>query len=189
MGIEYTKLVGMMDDFARIALGGPMGSVGVYLLLRQGEVVYVGQSVNVLARVNAHWNNLQRVRKGKKPYHTGGGYEWTVVPFDEVRIKRCLPCDLDREELALIQRYLPKKNTLLNRPEKPMEKNIRDLPCIQALFKKAEERAKERDEKVFHRRSLPVEVARVEKAFQTHRDRRRPISLPKVKCLEEEHAP
>src|SRR5215469_4739254 len=189
MGIEYTKLVGMMDDFARIALGGPMGSVGVYLLLRQGEVVYVGQSVNVLARVNAHWNNLQRVRKGKRPYRSGATYEAVPVEFDEIRIKRCFPSELDKEELALIQRYLPEKNVRMVRPEKPMEKNIRDLPCIQALFKKAGDRAKERDEKIFHRRSLPAEVARVEKGFQTYRDRRRPISLPKVKCLEDEYAP
>lgn len=127
----------MVEDFVQFSVIG--GTSGVYLLLLKGEVVYVGQSLNVFARIATHWCNLQRVRRGKLPY-SASFYDMAVFLFDEVRMKLCLVQDLDREELALIQRFRPKHNTLLNRPVNPLEGKIKDLPVIQALAKLAAER-------------------------------------------------
>lgn len=127
----------MVEDFVQFSVIG--GTSGVYLLLLKGEVVYAGQSTNVFARISTHWVMLQKHRKGKRPYGTQF-QEAEVYLFDEVRMKLCLVQDLDREELALIQRFRPKHNTLLNRPVNPLEGKIKDLPVIQALAKLAAER-------------------------------------------------
>ena len=57
----------MMVDFNPSAEGfvdlfGPSGPSGVYLLLRGAEVLYVGQSENVLQRVASH--RRAQLRKG-----------------------------------------------------------------------------------------------------------------------------
>ncbi len=135
----------MEKDWVEIALDG--AACGVYLLLRQGEVVYAGQSVNVFGRLMSHWNALCRARLGKQAamFRT---WEEPVIDFDAVRIKRCAKSMLDREELALIQRFRPKHNVLLNREPSPIDAELAVLPCIQALVKVA----RAREEQVRRRR-------------------------------------
>jgi len=63
---------------------------GVYFLIENGIVVYVGQSVNVFARVGQHKSD------GKK--------------FDEVRYFRCDKDDLDEKEMFFIKLLQPELN-------------------------------------------------------------------------------
>jgi len=71
------------EDYTRIC--------GVYFLRRFGAVVYVGQSVNILARVNQH------VSAGK-------------IEFDEVEYLRCSPDDLNDYEGFFIRFLRPPEN-------------------------------------------------------------------------------
>jgi hypothetical protein len=136
-GEKCAVVVGMIEDCVKIGIVG--GPCGVYALVRGGMVVYVGQSLNVFARISTHNNNMRRLLKGKRTYGQGLWRDVQVV-FDEVWIWRCEERDLDREELAKIQAYRPEQNQRMNRPIKPVEEKIRHLPCIQALIKRAGER-------------------------------------------------
>lgn len=74
-----------------VPLALPPRLCGVYLLTLRGRVVYVGQSVDVAARVSTH---LHEREKG----------------FDGVRFVPCDEDDLTRVENILIERYSPSLN-------------------------------------------------------------------------------
>jgi excinuclease UvrABC nuclease subunit len=105
-------LGGMMEEIARFAsVRFGLRPSGVYLLLWQGEVVYVGKSTNVFMRIGHHYHTTQRARKRKHEWRP-----WDRTPaFDEVRVKAVPVERLDAEEFALINQYRPKGNTLLKR--------------------------------------------------------------------------
>lgn len=134
---KCATVVGMIEDFTAVSMKG--GPCGVYALLRDGKVVYVGQSLNVFARVATHWNNLRRALRGKRV--SSGTWQHVVVNFNEVRFKRCSEGDLDAEELKLIQRYIPQHNHLMKRPVNPLADKIAGLPCIQVLAELSDKRA------------------------------------------------
>ena len=136
----------MIEDFTAVSMKG--GPCGVYALLRDGKVVYVGQSLNVFARVATHWNNLRRALRGKRV--SSGTWQDVVVNFNEVRFKRCAEGDLDAEELKLIQRYIPQHNHLMKRPVNPLAGKIAGLPCIQVLAELSDKRA----QRPLHRRRV-----------------------------------
>jgi len=104
---------------------------GVYCLLYDGEVVYVGKSKNIFHRLSSHYTNLVRVRKGKPPYHNKAASE--VVVFDDVWVKYCARDALDAEEAKLIQQHLPKYNTHHVVPRY----DLRNVPAFQELLKRA----------------------------------------------------
>lgn len=108
------------------------GATGVYLLRLRGVVVYVGQSLNLFARVAQHWQGMVRQRKGKLPYSTGNGYPVQVIEFDHVEAFYCPKKDLDKRELELIQQHLPERNTLMKRKPFP-ELKLSELPFFQVL--------------------------------------------------------
>ena len=66
---------------------------GVYFLIADGEVLYVGQSVDVLARISRHR------REGKL--------------FDSFSYIVCEPSELDRIEALYIKAFLPPENFAL----------------------------------------------------------------------------
>ena len=82
---------------------------GVYILLHQGTVVYVGQAQLMLGRVYSHrvaWGSKKR-----KP-------RTAVIPakgmlFDQIMVRPCFSCDSDALEASLIDRYKPRYNTQL----------------------------------------------------------------------------
>lgn len=78
---------------------------GIYALVRDGAVVYVGQSKKMLARVSAHKSNW-----GRKATPTWMPASLRGVLFDEVHVLPCRVEDLDRIERALIDLYKPKYN-------------------------------------------------------------------------------
>jgi len=78
---------------------------GVYLLMWRGEIVYVGQSVKLSARVNTHIYS-----KGKKRTQMLGGRQITGPVFDKVMVMFVPKEDLNRVEKELIERYKPRYN-------------------------------------------------------------------------------
>ena len=84
---------------------------GVYALVREGVVVYVGQSKKMLQRVSAHKSNW-----GRKAMPAWMPVSLRGVLFDEVHVLPCRVEDLDRLERALIDLYKPKYNTQLKAP-------------------------------------------------------------------------
>lgn len=68
---------------------------GVYFLIQADEIVYVGQSVNVMSRIAQHR------RDGEKD-------------FDSFNAVPCKPEDLDRLEELYINAFVPRFNTVLS---------------------------------------------------------------------------
>lgn len=96
-----------------IPMGDILGS-GVYVLLCKGEVVYVGKSRAMLARITAHKEGWSKMRLRKAP-------KWITVKgidFDDVYIYPCPRDMIDELEQATIRYYKPKHNILHNKPEK-----------------------------------------------------------------------
>lgn len=78
---------------------------GVYALVRNGVVVYVGQSKRPLLRISAHKSNW-----GRKALPAWMPTSLRGVLFDEVHILPCRVEDLDRVEAAMIELYKPRYN-------------------------------------------------------------------------------
>lgn len=82
---------------------------GVYALVREGVVVYVGQSKKPLARIDAH-----RSLAGRKT--APGWLPIRAIHFDEAYVMPCRVEDLDLVERAMIDLYKPKYNVKLKTP-------------------------------------------------------------------------
>jgi len=95
---------------------------GVYALVREGVVVYIGQSKKPLARIEAHRSLWGR----KKP---PGWLPIRGILFDEVHVLPCRVEDLDRLEAALIDLYKPKYNVKLKSPA-PVSTPFSVGPCV-----------------------------------------------------------
>lgn len=78
---------------------------GVYALVRDGVVVYVGQSKKPLARISAHRSNW-----GRKAMPAWMPASLRGVLFDECHVLPCKVEQLDALERALIELYKPKYN-------------------------------------------------------------------------------
>lgn len=72
--------------------------IGVYVLCLEGDIIYIGQSTNVTARLREHR------RKGKV--------------FDCVYVRYCAEAELDRIEVSMIRKHKP-KNNITNNNELP----------------------------------------------------------------------
>lgn len=84
---------------------------GVYALVREGVVVYVGQSKRPLARISAHKSNW-----GRKAMPAWMPASLRGVLFDEVHILPCRLEDLDRVEAFIIELYKPRYNIRVKSP-------------------------------------------------------------------------
>jgi hypothetical protein len=78
----------------------------VYLLFWKGQVVYVGQSINVFERIVTHRNKMNRRMAGKRMdgYATRGR---KIIWFDKWRIIPCARSELSKRERELILLYNP----------------------------------------------------------------------------------
>ena len=96
---------------------------GVYLLSREGRVVYVGQSKCMLARIYAH-RNLARKRVPSWLPIRG-------VVFDTVEVIPCHPDRIDALERGLIDLYRPVCNRThnLTPPQGPADVITHLLPA------------------------------------------------------------
>lgn len=81
-------------------------SPGVYALLHNRIVVYIGQSMKPLTRIYTHrnmWGKKRRTMIGNNPTVRG-------ILFDDVWIRPCLVEELDEVEIAMIKKYKPLYN-------------------------------------------------------------------------------
>lgn len=98
---------------------------GIYALLREGVVVYIGQSKKPLSRIEAHrslWGRTQR--QGKTP----GWLPIKAILFDEVHVLPCPMEKLDELERALIDLYKPKFNIKLKTPHPVLTSQLFSVP-------------------------------------------------------------
>lgn len=102
----------MLEGFIEISAGL---RPGVYALVRNGVVVYVGQaSKAAIARIEAH-----RANWGRKRMPAWMPASLRGVLFDQVYVLPCKVEDLDRIERLLIDLYKPRYNIRLKSPEPP----------------------------------------------------------------------
>jgi excinuclease UvrABC nuclease subunit len=87
-------------------------SAGVYALVRDGVVVYVGQSKRMLSRVSAHKSNW-----GKKNQPAWLPPSVRGILFDAVHVLPCRVEDLDLIEARMIQLYKPRYNIKIKSPD------------------------------------------------------------------------
>lgn len=113
MGPRKVTMVGerwsMLSRGGFIDLGQSL-KAGVYLLTYRGEVVYVGQSRELLRRIYEHRMNYLRFKTKRKPHPVA---QAKAILFDGVMVLPCNPHDLDRLERQYIQLHQPKLNTRL----------------------------------------------------------------------------
>jgi hypothetical protein len=89
----------------------PILRAGVYALVRDGVVVYIGQGKKMVARVEAHRSNWGRKRvPAWMPVSLRG------VLFDEVWVLPCRVEDMDELEAAMIDLYKSRYNIKLKAP-------------------------------------------------------------------------
>ncbi len=96
------------DRFVEI----PLHTSGVYALVCQRRVVYIGKSINVLQRISTHRNNMRRKLRGKP---TSLGVQTPIIIFDRVFVRFCAEGELDMWEFRMIEKYKPEMNILLKR--------------------------------------------------------------------------
>ena len=98
----------MLEGFVEVT---PILRAGVYALVRDGVVVYVGQGKKMVARVEAHRSNW-----GRKSVPAWMPVSLRGVLFDQVFVFPCRVEDLDQIEAAMIDLYKPKFNIKLKAP-------------------------------------------------------------------------
>ena len=98
----------MLKGFINVS---PILGPGVYALIREGVVVYIGQSKKMLQRVSAHKSNW-----GRKAQPAWMPVSLRGVLFDEVHVLPCRVESLDELEAAMIDLYKPRYNIKLNAP-------------------------------------------------------------------------
>ena len=108
--------------------GHPHPGTGVYVLMWKGEVLYVGKSLNIFHRIGQHVTAMRRHKKGKLPYNSKR--EVPFIEFDQIMVKWIPIHMIDREELKLIQRFLPEYNEKMNR----VNIDVSDIPGVAKLI-------------------------------------------------------
>lgn len=86
---------------------------GVYALLKNGVVIYIGQSRTMISRVYTHkvqWGQKARGKPSPDWMPTKG------ILFDEVWVRPCSLDVIDELESSMIDLYKPKFNTKLKQP-------------------------------------------------------------------------
>lgn len=89
---------------------------GVYALCARGEVIYVGKSKAMIARINTHRRAWIDKRRGQKTWIT----DTLGIPglrFDQIWIRWVAPHELDAVEREMINKYKPRYNIALKNRE------------------------------------------------------------------------
>ena len=107
-GWENGKATAVLDGFVNVST---VLLPGIYALVRDGVVVYVGQSKRPISRIAAHKSNW-----GRKSLPAWMPASLRGVLFDEVHILPCRIEDLDRAEAAMIELYKPRYNIRIKTP-------------------------------------------------------------------------
>src|SRR5262249_16818161 len=81
----------MLEEFEEVSV---LGTCGVYILVNEGTVVYVGKSKNLWSRIGSHMKGESKMK------------------FDRLLFKFCPEADLEALESRLYWSYLPKHNKI-----------------------------------------------------------------------------
>src|SRR5882762_1704819 len=85
---------------------------GVYVLVYNGKILYVGQSMEAFQRIGQHRGNMRQVRLGRRKHgEYGNGVRYML--FNEVYFIACGRDELDKLELETIAQLEPKFNKTL----------------------------------------------------------------------------
>ena len=99
---------------------------GIYAILYNNEVIYVGQSINIRSRLDSHTNKARINEYAKRDQHNKNTqlklefYTLIQEHMDEIQFLY-IPCDkkeLDKYEEYYINKYKPKYNILLKDDKK-----------------------------------------------------------------------
>lgn len=95
---------------------------GIYLLLWRREVVYVGKSRQLYARMYSHKNLFEQYRRTGRIRLGRDGTPMKVIKFDSWRCLACHESDMDRLERQYIAEFRPKYNERLwpDRPQRTL---------------------------------------------------------------------
>lgn len=107
-----------MDELKKdgfFELPSAVNCAGVYALIYQGKVVYVGQSTTVYARIARHRSDMKRRLRRSLRLND----PTFVIVFDSVWVRICKPEHLDYLEVQYINQFKPEGNTLLRRDDLP----------------------------------------------------------------------
>jgi hypothetical protein len=78
--------------------------------VRQGRVVYVGQTKNVFWRIAQHHVNQKRRKRLTYTQEFSNSGQHARIAFDEVLVKWCEKRELDHHEIEMISKYKPEGN-------------------------------------------------------------------------------
>lgn len=92
--------------------------IGIYVLLREGKVVYVGQSRNVYTRLGQHYVSKAKTRS-RSMHFAPSDPRGLPIKFDQVMMLFCEREKLNLLEAELIRRYKPKYNSQVGRTNLP----------------------------------------------------------------------
>jgi len=102
-----------LEGFAEVS--GILRS-GVYALCAKGQVIYVGKSKSMIARINAHRRAWIDKRKGGSWLTESLGIP--ALLFDEIHIRPVPPQALAEVEAEMINLYKPRYNVQLKTSQK-----------------------------------------------------------------------
>lgn len=104
---------------------------GIYLLVKQGVVVYVGQSRSMYVRIYSHRLEYTKRRKQQGLRRHPSLKQAMAINFDAVHIQPCPIPELDKRERELIAKYQPKYNTQHKaKIEAPLSLTINGLELV-----------------------------------------------------------
>lgn len=106
---EDGDLAVQLEGFIEVS---PVLRSGVYVLIAKGEVIYVGKSKAMIARISTHRRAWIDKRQGRSAWIT----DTLNIPgllFDEVHIRPAPLHLLDALEREMIDKYKPRYNKLL----------------------------------------------------------------------------
>ena len=95
---------------------------GCYVLFWHDEIVYVGQSINLFARVNDHRNGYSRFLRGKEV--SIDKRQTRTIRFDHATLYFCPKEEMDGLERRLIAIHKPRYNVNFKNKVVPKKKKI-----------------------------------------------------------------
>ena len=149
--------------------------------MREEEVLYVGQSTNVYARLATHLATKKRARPRRAAYPAGIA-STVAIPFTSVMVRWCARLELDDLELKYIAQFNPKYNVKCRKPLPRMKISLEDLAAAAGFDW---DKVVPKPELTAPRRRLVAEWERAEAQFKADRDKRMVVTMPKLRFMEE----
>jgi hypothetical protein len=157
--------------------------IGIYLLLREKEVLYVGKSRNVYNRLAQHYMSKKRGRVLRSAALRGDKGVGVPIPFTHVLVRFCPPTLLDELEARYINEFKPEFNTVIPVRREKVDIDLEAMAEATGLdYRKTLSPAAVWEQS---RRSRAPTWRRAEQQFKQDRDRRIKPTMPKMRFMED----